>query len=114
MKRGFKLSALKMVLIPALTGRFTFNIFASLAEFEREIIRERTMAGLEAAKARGKKGGRPSGLTKEAMAKAEHAKILYESGKKSVPEIAAGLGISRATCYRYIEIMKSQVIDIKN
>jgi len=84
------------------TGRFTFNIFASLAEFEREIIRERTMAGLEAAKARGKKGGRPKGLSKEALAKAEHAKILYENGKKSVQEIAKGLGISRATCYRYI------------
>lgn len=88
------------------TGRFTFNIFASLAEFEREIIRERTMAGLEAARSRGKKGGRPSGLSKEALAKAEHAKILYDSGKKSVLEIAEGLGISRATCYRYIEYIK--------
>jgi len=83
------------------TGRFTFNIFASLAEFEREIIRERTMAGLEAAKARGKK---PKGLSKEALSKAEHAKILYESGKKSVQEIAEGLGMSRATCYRYSSV----------
>jgi len=64
------------------------------------------MAGLEAAKARGIKGGRPKGLSKEAMDKAEHAKILYESGKKSVPEIAKGLGISRATCYRYIGSME--------
>ena len=61
------------------------------------------MAGLEAAKARGKKGGRPKGLSQKALAKAEHAKILYESGKKSVPEIAKGLWISRATCFRYIE-----------
>ena len=61
------------------TGRFTFNIFASLAEFEREIIRERTMAGLEAARSRGRKGGRPSGLTKEALATAKNAKILYIS-----------------------------------
>ena len=59
------------------TGRFTFNIFASLAEFEREIIRERTMAGLEAARARGRKGGRPSSLSKDALAKATSAKILY-------------------------------------
>ena len=88
------------------TGRFTFNIFASLVEFEREIIRERTMAGLIAAKARGKKGGRPKGLTQEALAKAEHAKILYESGKKSIPEIAKGLGISRATCNRYFGYME--------
>lgn len=88
------------------TGRFTFNIFASLAEFEREIIRERTMAGLEAAKARGRKGGRPSGLTKEALATAKNAKILYESGERTVKEIAESLKISRATCYRYIDLMK--------
>src|SRR5690606_33291755 len=90
------------------TGRFTFNIFASLAEFEREIIRERTMAGLEAARTRGRKGGRPKGLSKEALAKATSAKILYESGEKSIKEIADGLGISRATCYRYIEFMNGR------
>ena len=87
------------------TGRFTFNIFASLAEFEREIIRERTKAGLEAARSRGRKGGRPAGLSKEALAKAKSAKILYESGEKTVPEIANSLGISRATCYRYIDYL---------
>ena len=87
------------------TGRFTFNIFASLAEFEREIIRERTMAGLEAARSRGRKGGRPAGLSKEALATAKNAKILYDSGERSVKEIAEGLEISRATCYRYIDIV---------
>ena len=86
------------------TGRFTFNIFASLAEFEREIIRERTMAGLNAARSRGRKGGRPAGLSKDALAKARSARILYESGEKTVPEIADSLGISRATCYRYINL----------
>lgn len=94
------------------TGRFTFNIFASLAEFEREIIRERTMAGLEAARVRGRKGGRPHGLSKEALAKATSAKILYESGEKTVKEIAQGLGISRATCYRYIEMMNERSLGI--
>ncbi|WP_299762369.1 recombinase family protein [uncultured Pontibacter sp.] len=84
------------------TGRFTFNIFASLAEFEREIIRERTSAGLASAKARGRTGGRPAGLSKEAMEKARSAKILHASGEKSVGEIARILGIGRATCYRYI------------
>lgn len=63
------------------------------------------MAGLNAAKARGRKGGRPAGLSKEALAKAKSAKILYESGEKTVPEIASSLGISRATCYRYIQLI---------
>ncbi|WP_187264679.1 recombinase family protein [Pontibacter beigongshangensis] len=85
------------------TGRFTFNIFASLAEFEREIIRERTKAGLDAAKARGRKGGRPAGLSKEAQGKAKSAKILFDSKTKTVEEIAKILGIGRATCYRYID-----------
>ena len=84
------------------TGRFTFNVFASLSEFEREMIRERTKAGLDAAKARGRKGGRPAGLSKAAMEKAKSARILYASGEKSVEEIATILGIGRATCYRYL------------
>jgi DNA invertase Pin-like site-specific DNA recombinase len=88
------------------TGRFTFNIFASLAEFEREIIRERTMAGLKAARSRGRKGGRPAGLSKEALATAKNAKILYESGERTVKEIAESLEISRATCYRYIDTVR--------
>lgn len=51
-------------------GRMIFGIFATLAEFERELIRERTQAGLKSARARGKKGGRPRGLTQAAMEKA--------------------------------------------
>ena len=62
------------------TGRFTFNIFASLAEFEREIIRERIKVGFEAAKARGRSGGRPSGMSPAAIEKAKSAKLLYGSG----------------------------------
>ncbi|RDV13321.1 recombinase family protein [Pontibacter diazotrophicus] len=85
------------------TGRFTFNIFASLAEFEREIIRERTKAGLDSANARGKKGGRPTGLSKAALEKAKSARILFDSGTKTVEEIAKILSIGRATCYRYIQ-----------
>lgn len=90
------------------TGRFIFNIMASLAEFEREIISERTRAGLAAARARGRKGGRPPGLTKEAMNKALTALLLYEKGDKKVDDIAAVLGISRVTCYRYIGKAKEQ------
>ena len=64
------------------------------------------MAGLEAARSRGRMGGRPAGLSKEALATAKNAKILYDSGERSVKEIAAGLEISRATCYRYIDIIR--------
>ncbi|MBF9255653.1 recombinase family protein [Pontibacter sp. 172403-2] len=90
------------------TGRFTFNIFASLAEFEREIIRERTRAGLEAARTRGRQGGRPQGLSPAALEKARTAKVLYDSGGRSVAEIAKILGIGRATCYRYIGLAASE------
>jgi len=87
------------------TGRFTFNIFASLAEFEREIISERTKAGLLAARARGRKGGRPSGYSKETLAKIKAVKALYEKNNgTSVQEIANSLNISRATCYRYLKV----------
>ncbi|GGI29426.1 recombinase family protein [Pedobacter mendelii] len=88
------------------TGRFTFNIFASLAEFEREIIRERTKAGLVAARARGKKGGRPSGLSPEKLQLAMTALDLHETGKYSILEISKRLQIPIATCYRYIKFVK--------
>lgn len=58
-------------------GRLIFNIFASLAEFERDVIRERTQAGLSAARARGRRGGRPKGLAKAAEATACAAETLY-------------------------------------
>jgi DNA invertase Pin-like site-specific DNA recombinase len=83
-------------------GRFIFNIFASLAEFERDLIVERTQAGLKAARARGKKGGRPSGLTEEAKKKAIAAKALYNQKGLSVNEIAKNLNISKCTLYTYL------------
>ncbi|MGL6028644.1 MAG: recombinase family protein [Legionella sp.] len=85
-------------------GRLIFNIFGSLAEFERELIRERTLAGLEAARARGKKGGRPSGLSKSAQGKAHSAELLYKEGKLSVFEICTQLGLSKATFYKYLKL----------
>lgn len=84
------------------TGIFTFNIFASLAEFEREIIRERTKAGIAAARARGRMGGRPKGISQNALNKAKAVKVLYDKREQTVEEIANSLGISRATCYRYL------------
>jgi len=89
------------------TGRFTFNVFASLAEFEREIIRERTMAGLAAARVRGKKGGRPAGLSKVQLGKAKSIYLIYDSGKKSVTDISKEFKIARSTCYRYIDYVKA-------
>ena len=84
------------------SGRLIFGVFASLAEFERELIRERTRAGLEAARARGRMGGRPPGLSKAAQQKALAAETLYRECKLPVQAIASELGISKATLYRYL------------
>lgn len=87
------------------TGRFTFNIFASLAEFEREIISERTKAGLTSARARGRKGGRPTGFSKDTIKKIKAVQTLYNAtNSPSVQDIADSLKISRATCYRYLKV----------
>jgi DNA invertase Pin-like site-specific DNA recombinase len=78
-------------------GRLTYNLFASLAEFERSVLRERTRAGLQAARQRGRLGGRPRSLTGE---KADAARRLLEGGT-SVRDAAAALGVSVPTIYRH-------------
>lgn len=83
-------------------GRLVFNLFASLAEFERDLIRERTRAGLSAARARGRHGGRPKSMSKETLAKAQAVRTLYDTRDKTAGEIGKLLGISRATVYRYL------------
>ncbi|QLJ63750.1 recombinase family protein (plasmid) [Serratia marcescens] len=83
-------------------GRFVFNLFASLAEFERELIRERTQAGLTAARARGRVGGRPKGLSPHAEATALAAETLYRERKLSVAAIAQRLHLSKSTLYNYL------------
>lgn len=88
-------------------GRFTFNIFASLAQFEREIIRERTNAGLSAARAKGRKGGRPSGLSKEKVKVAEQIKVLFDSGR-DIEDIKETFKVSKATIYRYISLINDR------
>lgn len=90
-------------------GRLIFNIFASLAEFERDLIVERTQAGLEAARARGRFGGRPQGLADAAKRKAIAAEALYTRGELSVNAIAENLGISKVTLYRYLKYRGIQV-----
>ncbi len=84
------------------TDKLTFHIFAAIAEFERDIIRERTKAGLESARVRGRMGGRPRGLSKEAQVKAAAAASLY-SQKRSVAEICKTLSISKKTLYKYLK-----------
>lgn len=81
-------------------GKLVFHIFGALAEFERELIRERTRAGLAAARARGRQGGRPKKL--DSPRKVAMAQALYNEGSHSINDICQTLGISRATLYRTI------------
>ena len=83
-------------------GRLVFRIFASLAEFEREVIRERTMAGLASARRRGQRLGRPKGLSKAAQQTARVAESLYREKLYSVEQIARELSISKTTLYKYL------------
>jgi len=79
-------------------GKLIFHLFASLAEFERDLIRERTHAGLSAARARGRKGGRPKGVDAK---KQKAALALKKEGAHSVREICEIVGIARNTYYKY-------------
>ena len=79
-------------------GKFIFHLSASLAEFERDLIRERTKAGLAAARARGRKGGRPPGVDEK---KRKTALALKADPRLSISEICSIVGISRNTYYKY-------------
>ncbi len=80
-------------------GRLVFHIFGALAEFERAIIRERTMAGLEAARSQGRVGGRPPALGEKDLAA---ARALMSNPEITVAEIARRLGVNPSTLYRAI------------
>jgi DNA invertase Pin-like site-specific DNA recombinase len=80
-------------------GKLVFHVFAALAEFERDLVRERTAAGLAAARARGRRGGRPSVLTGH---KLQVAREMHASGQYTVAAIAEALGVSRASVYRHL------------
>jgi DNA invertase Pin-like site-specific DNA recombinase len=89
-------------------GRLIFNIFGSLAEFEREVIRERTKSGLASARARGRIGGRPKGLSKESALKAAAAAELYRQ-EIPVNKIAETLKISKTTLYKYLRFQNVEI-----
>ncbi len=80
-------------------GRLIFHIFGALAEFERNLIRERTMAGLRAARARGRVGGRPRKLDEK---KTDLAYRLYDEKQYAVKEICQMIGVSKPTLYAYL------------
>lgn len=80
-------------------GRLVFHVFGALAEFERELISERTHAGLAAARARGRNGGRPTVMPPEKVAAARQ---MYDSKQYTVETIAQTLGVSRASIYRHL------------
>jgi DNA invertase Pin-like site-specific DNA recombinase len=80
-------------------GKLIFHIFGALAEFERDLIRQRTLAGLAAARARGRAGGRPRSMTATKIALARQ---MYDAQQHSLAEIAKALGVSRASIYRHL------------
>lgn len=81
-------------------GILIFNIFASLAQFERDLIVERTTAGLQAAKARGHKGGRPRKIT---PSQAKRIRQLHQQGELSASQIGKIYGVGRTTIYRTLK-----------
>ncbi|MFC1835010.1 recombinase family protein [Thermodesulfobacteriota bacterium] len=87
------------------SGELIFNIFAALAQFERELIRERTRAGLSAARARGRTGGRKP--VSPLNPKVRMAKKMHEDQSMSIAEICSTLKISKATFYRYVSLSQT-------
>lgn len=81
------------------SGKFMFHVFGALSEFERNLIKERTLAGLEAARARGRQGGRPVKLNAE---QTELVKTLYANKKHSIQSICKMVGVGKTTLYKYI------------
>jgi len=82
-------------------GRLVFHLFACLAEFEREVIRERTRAGLAAARSRGRRGGRPALMDEK---KTALARRMHSDQANTAADICRALGVSRATLYRSLKI----------
>jgi DNA invertase Pin-like site-specific DNA recombinase len=100
-QRGIGLKSLKEQIDTSSSGgRLVFHMFGALAEFERDVIRERTQAGLAAARIRGRKGGRPKLLSPE---RRKLAVQLYNEQKHTVAEICQLMGISKPALYSYLD-----------
>jgi DNA invertase Pin-like site-specific DNA recombinase len=103
-ERGVELRSLKeQIDTTTPTGRLMFHMMAALAEFERDLISERTQAGLEAARARGRRGGRPKAIEKIEPRNLARAKELYAAKNNTIAEIMHMTGFkSRNTFYKYV------------
>jgi DNA invertase Pin-like site-specific DNA recombinase len=86
------------------SGKLIFHMFGALAEFERDIIRERTLAGLAAALGRGRKGGRPRRVLSKQILQAQH---MFADKSNSIQDICQTLHISKTTLYRYLKTLPS-------
>ena len=89
-------------------GKLVFHIFAALAEFERGVIRERTLAGLQAARARGRLGGRPPALVAKDLAA---AKAMLQDPEITVAEVAKRLGVAASTLYRHLPRARTAALE---
>lgn len=90
------------------SGRFQLAVFAALAELERDMIRERTLAGLEAARLRGRVGGRPKGMGKDTKKRCEAVSVLTKHSKVTIEEACLQQRISKATYYKWLRETHSQ------
>ncbi len=99
-ERGVELCSLhESIDTTSAVGKLTFHVFAALAEFEADLVRERTCAGLASARSRGAQLGRPRSLGSQQV---EMARTLLANPKISARQVAAQLGVHRATLYRYL------------
>ena len=100
--RGVQLKSLhESIDTASSSGKLIFHLFGALAEFERNLIKEKTLAGLQAARARGRKGGRPPSLDAE---KRKLAVKLYNDKNYSVNQVCQVMGISKPTLYKYVRV----------
>ncbi len=106
-ERGISFKSISEQLDTATSGgKLVFHLFGALAEFERNLIRDRTHAGLTAARLRGRVGGRPRAAAFNTAGKVALAEKLHEDSSMSIADICETLRVSRATLYRYLKVKK--------